>query len=312
MSIIEKALQKLQKTGQTTPVVRLPPPADIDFEIASDSELRRSRQEPKLDGRAVVRPDRIAIDLAHMRSVGVLAPEASASRVEDEYRRLKWPLLNNAIGQGNVLVVDGNLIMVASSLPGEGKTTTAINLALSIAQERDCTVLLVDADVAKPHVSDIFGLKNQAGLIDVLLNNNLDVSDVLVKTDNDGLRILAAGSPYRSAPELLASNRMKNLIRELAARYSDRIIVFDSPPLLETNEAQVLAGLVGQIILIVQADKTPQPAVQEAIGLLDPTKAINLVLNQSRTLPGSHYHGGYYGYKKTDRKSDERYPHSWT
>ena len=312
MSIIEKALQKLHEAGQLTPAVRLPPPPIGDVDSIEVEEIPGSPQEGNIDGKSVTRPARIAIDFARLRSVGVLAPETCAARVEDEYRRIKWPLLHNVIGQDSALVPDGNLIMVASSLPGEGKTTTAVNLAMSFAQERDCTVLLVDADVAKPHISDIFGLKDQAGLIDLLLDDQLDVSDVLVRTDNEALRILAAGSRYRGAPELLASNRMKSVIGELASRYSDRIIVFDSAPLLETNEAQVLAGLVGQIVLVVQADKTPQPAVQEAVGFLDTTKAINLVLNQSRTLPGSHYHGGYYGYKKTDRRSDKRYPSNWT
>ncbi len=312
MSIIEKALQKLQDAGRVTPAIRLPPPPEIDVEVTRDEEIPESSQPRSSDGRAVTRPGRVAIDLARMRSLGVVAPEAFAAHAEDEYRRLKWPLLKNVMRQDSVEVPGANLIMVASSLPGEGKTTTAVNLAMSFARERDCTVLLVDADVAKPHLSEIFGLQSQAGLIDVLLDDQLDVSDVLVRTDNDALRILAAGSPYRSAPELLASNRMKMLIRELAERYSDRIMVFDSPPLLETNEAQVLAGLVGQIVLVVQADKTPQPAVLEAVGLLDTTKAINLVLNQGRTLPGSHYHGGYYGYNKTDGKSDRRYPGNWT
>ena len=234
-------------------------------------------------------------DVVRFRSVGLIIPETERSQVAEEFRMIKRPLLKNAFGQGAALVENGNLIMVSSSFPGEGKTFTSINLALSIASELDHTVLLVDADVARPAVTSYFGIDAGPGLVDYLLGEQPDLSALLIKTDIPKLTLLPAGKRHHHSTELLASEGMRNLLEELSLRYPDRVIIFDSPPLLVTTEASVLASLVGQIVMVVESEKTTQAALKEALSLLDPDKSIGLVLNKSRQPFGSEY-GAYYAY----------------
>ena len=214
----------------------------------------------------------------------------------DDYRRIKRPLLANAFGKTASLVDRGNLIMVTSSVPGEGKTYTAVNLALSIAQERDHTVMLVDCDVTRQGVSRLFGIANRLGLVEVLENDDFTVGDALLRTDVSELSVLCAGKQHEYVTELLASQRMSSLVDEMVSRYDDRVIIFDAPPLLPTPQTQVLATLVGQIVLVIEAGKTPQAVVEEAMELIPDDKATGLVLNKSEGLAGrSGYYYGYYG-----------------
>jgi len=157
-------------------------------------------------------------------------------------------------------------------------------------------VLLVDADVAKPHISTAFGLAEAPGLIDLLVDDGRSIEDTLVRTDLNDIQILPAGQGHPQATELLASDRMSEIVDELARRYSDRIILLDSPPLLITSESQALAGQVGQIALIVEAGKTNHQALLQTIEVLDHDKAINVVLNKSRHSSPAGYYGGDYGY----------------
>jgi exopolysaccharide/PEP-CTERM locus tyrosine autokinase len=214
----------------------------------------------------------------------------------DEYRRIKRPLLANAFGKSASLVDQGNLILVTSSLPGEGKTTTSTNLALSIAQEKDHTVLLVDCDINKQGISRLFGLGNQPGLVDVLESDSLSIGDVLLRTDIPELCVVSAGKGDEYVTELLASQRMSDLVAEMVSRYDDRIIIFDGPPLLPTPQTQILAGLVGQIVFVIEAGKTPQMLVEEAVEMLPEEKAVGLLMNKTEGKFGrSGYYYGYYG-----------------
>ena len=172
--------------------------------------------------------------------------------------------------------------MVSSAMPGEGKTFTSINLALSMAQERDHEVLLVDADVAKPHTSEMFGATKEQGLLDVLDDPGISITSLILPTDVDGFSILPAGRPRRHATELLASSVMEALIETLARLTKGQIVVFDSPPILQTSEAKVLASLAGQVVMVVRAEETAQDAVEAALGMIDEDQAVNLVLNQIR------------------------------
>jgi len=250
-------------------------------------------------GSALEMPDRVSL-LGHLRAADMLV---SGSRLgpefTDEYRRIKRPLLSNAFGKTASLVDRGNLILVTSSVPHEGKTYTAINLALSMAQERDHTVLLMDCDVAKQGISRKLGLGHMPGLVDILENDNFVVGDVLLSTDIPELTVLCAGKRHEYVAELLASKRMSSLVDEIASRYEDRIIIFDAPPLLPTPQTQVLAGLVGQIVFVVEAGTTPQSVVEEALEMLPDEKAIGLVMNKSEGTFGRS--GYYYGYYGTDR-----------
>ena len=204
----------------------------------------------------------------------------------EEFRIIKRPLLKRAFAEGGPKDKPANLIMVTSSLPGEGKTYCAINLAMSIAMELDHTVLLVDADVARPSVLRTMGLPAQRGLMDILLDDKLDLSDVMLRTNVDTLAILPAGTSTPRATELLASSTMSSMLNELANRYPDRVIIFDSPPLLLTSESRVLASHMGQIVVVVEAQTTTQHAVKEALHQLEGMNNVNLIYNKTRDIPG--------------------------
>jgi len=210
--------------------------------------------------------------------------------VDNAFRKIKRPLLANAFGKEAALVENGNIVMICSSLPGEGKTFTASNLAMSIAIELDKTVLLVDADSPKRTLTKLFSLENEIGLTDVLVGKK-DLSDVVVSTDLPDFKIIPAGQKYEHGTELLASDKMFNLVSELSERYPDRIIIFDTPPLLITSEAQVIAELAGQIVLVVEADRTLKHDVEDAVSMLDNSKPIGLVLNKTQISTGSDYYG---------------------
>ena len=234
--------------------------------------------------------------LERLLDQNMLVPGSDIGReIHDDYRRIKRPLVSNACGRNKAMVERGNLILVTSAVPGEGKSYTAVNLALSIAQEMDTTVLLVDCDVAKQGVSRILGLENVSGLVDVLERDDLNIADVLLQTDIPNFRVVSAGKQHEYVAELLSSNRMSDLVNEIATRYSDRIIVIDGPPLLPTPQTQILAGWVGQVVFVIEAGKTPQSLVEEALEMLPEEQAVGLVLNKNEGLSGSGYYYGYYG-----------------
>ena len=243
-------------------------------------------------------PRQVSIDLQLVAASGIVTPNAPRSQVADQFRVIKRPLISNATGKGASAIANGNLIMVTSALPGEGKTFTAINLAMSIATELDNTVMLVDADVARPSVLSMLGLPSGPGLLDLLVDEQLDVGSVLLKTNIDKLTILPSGTSHARATELLASDAMARLLESIAKRYADRIIVFDSPPLLLTTESRVLASHMGQIVVVVQAEKTLQADVEHALSTIETCPVKLMVLNQARTTAKDGYGYGYgYGYE---------------
>lgn len=240
----------------------------------------------------------VELDLAKLAADNLLVPNLPRSGLADQFRVIKRPLLANVAGKGAVPVRNGNLIMVTSALPGEGKSFTAINLALSIAAELDHTVMLVDADVARPSVLRKLNLPPAPGLLD-LLEGKAEMQDVLLRTNVDKFTLLPSGQPHPKATELLASEAMRQLLADMASRYPDRIIIFDSPPLLLTTESRVLASHMGQVVMVVHAGKTLQADVQHALATIEVCPIRLMLLNQARASIGSGYGYGYghrYGY----------------
>ena len=234
----------------------------------------------------------VRVDLARLAQMGYLTPESPRAQIADEFRVIKRPLLMNVHGKSATPVERANLIMVTSSLPGEGKTFVAVNLAISMAMELDKTVLLVDADVSRPSVLQRLGLARSSGLLDVLVDPSLQLADVMLRTNIDSLSVLPAGTPRGQATELLASEGMVRLLDEMATRYADRILVFDAPPLLPSTESRVLATHRGQVILGVEADRTPQKYVKQALATIESCPVVLPLLNKA-----SHSEVGfYYGY----------------
>ena len=298
MSTIERAIEKLQEIGErppVSPVAEAPhafvavPPLSPAPPVNRGVEVEGLLPSQDADDSG----SRVNLDFERLAAAGMVTPDAERSQVAEEFRHIKRPLLLNAFGEGALPRADRNLIMVTSARPHEGKTFTAINLALSIALERDRTVLLVDADVARPSVARVLDFPGTAGLVDFLADRDRQLSDLMLQTSLPKLRILPAGRRHAHSTELLASESMQQLAQELAERYPDRVVVFDSPPLLATSEAAVLAGLMGQVVMVVEAGKTKQQEVKEAIALLNPNQYVGFVLNKSSRPFGADY---YYGY----------------
>lgn len=308
-SLIEKAAQRLDQLRQAGAVVpdALPvgaaPVAEAGREapaaavsVGAPVAIPAATPEPKVMSRSV------EIDLDKLHAAGFVTPQAQRSLAADEFRVIKRPLLDNASGKSAAPVANGNLIMVTSAMPGEGKSFTAINLAMSMAMELDYRVLLVDADVAKPSLMKTLGLPPGPGLLDLLLDPRADMADVMLRTNVEKLTLLPSGSPHPRATELLASDAMNALVEEMGRRYEDRIIIFDSPPLLLTTESRVLATHMGQIVMVVQAEKTLQSQVRHALTTIESCPVKMLVLNQARGGDQAAYGYGYgYGYGQEDR-----------
>ena len=239
---------------------------------------------------------RVELDLDALAAANIVTPSAPRSLVADQFRVIKRPLISNAIGKGAATPAHANLIMVTSAVAGEGKSFTSVNLAISIAAELDHTVMLVDADVARPSLPRMLGVAGGPGLLD-LLDGSADMADVLLKTNIDKLTLLRSGTPHARATEMLASEAMRRLLHDMSTRYPDRIIVFDSPPLLLTTEARALATNMGQIVVVVQAGKTLQANVQRALSTIEACPLKMMVLNQTRADAQETSELGYgYGY----------------
>ena len=284
MSLVEMALDKLRaaqskteaKTANTPRVGSLAP------QVVPPEPTRE-------DSGKLVNVDREAL-----RAAGFLPESAFERRMADQYRQVKRPLISHA--HEHPEVPNARFIAVASSLPGDGKTFTSINLALSLAREREARVLLVDCDVAKPHVSRLFGVDNEPGLLDALADPLVHPESLVISTDIRGLSLLPAGQPRDGAAELLSSNRLAEIGNLLLARDPKRLVVFDSSPLLVTTESRSLIDLVGQVVLVVRAGVTPRQAVAEAAAMIGTDKKVGIVLNQSQSAPTNNYYVyGDYG-----------------
>jgi exopolysaccharide/PEP-CTERM locus tyrosine autokinase len=299
VSIIEKAASRIDRQRGAAPAgASTATPASAAAAAAAAAVLEQEalhatvRPAPLLSAAEAEAPPpkpatrRVDLDLVRMREQGMVTAAAGRTPLLEDFRVIKRPLLQRAFAERAPGERPGNLIMITSSLPGEGKTYCAINLAMSIAMELDHTVLLVDADVARPSILRTLGLPAQRGLMDLLTDDKLDMADVMLRTNVDTLSILPAGTDTPRATELLASSTMSSLVNEIANRYPDRIVIFDSPPLLLTSEARVLASHMGQIVMMVEAQTTTQHAVKEALHQLEGFNNVNLIYNKTRDLPG--------------------------
>jgi protein-tyrosine kinase len=288
MSLVERTLKKLQETRQGGNAPAAPPRAPAR-EPASGAvpALKGERQMTPVESTRVVNIDREAL-----RKLDLLPSTDIERQIAAQYQQIKRPLVASVLGRSPELGPASHVIMLASAFPGEGKTFTSLNLALSLALEKDIEVLLVDADIPKPHVSRLFGVDNEPGLVDLLVNRELRPSQVILRTNIPGLSILPAGRAIEATTELLASERTADVFAQLAAPDGRRIVLLDSPPLLLSTESHALAVSAGQVVLVVRAESTSRHAVQDAIATVGEGKTISLILNQSSAPPVA----GYYGY----------------
>lgn len=286
MSIIEKAVEKIHAmdvSGRQQASGRI---------LSQDASRGDARSRP------VPLHERINPVQERLRSLGMLVPGGLGPGFVDEYRRIKRPLLANAYGKSAALVDRGNLILVTSAVPNEGKTFSAVNLALSVAQEQDYTVLLIDGDISKRSTSHMLGLAEAPGLADVLESGSMDIDDVIWGTDIQNLFLVPAGRNHDRITELLASRKMSDLTDQLTTGEQNRVIIMDAPPLLATPQTPLLVNLVGQVVMVVASGETAVSTVKDALELVPQDKSVGLILNKVagllRRQPNQYY--GYHGY----------------
>jgi ATPases involved in chromosome partitioning len=302
MSIVEKAVEKLKTLQPEAPVS--PPVEALMPHSASTIERLSGR------ARAVEQATETAplwhVDQTALERAGLLpAGDAANDRLADELRRVKRPLMDNAIGNGPKVLAHAGRIMVTSAVPGEGKTFTALNLALSLARELDFEVLLVDGDIPKSHITRVLGLSGRPGLMDVLVDERRHPAEVIVRTDVPNLLVVPVGERHPLTAELFGSLRMEYVLEELGGRNLHRLVVFDSSPLLATSESQVLASHMGQVVVVIAAGHTGQHAVNSALQSLNDSQYVGLILNMSCLPASENHYDNYYGLYSRGRFAGE-------
>ncbi len=290
MSIVERALQQAKETQSLAADPAAASEAEpTAVDSSHDDEVAHSLSLTSRDLKAIVQ-----IDFDQLRAAGRIPTPAMSDQTEEEIRRIKWPLLRAIEGSEGVVPARSNVVLVTSALPGEGKTFTSLNLALSIVRDREMRVVLVDGDVARPGLTPSLGLTGRPGLNDALEDETCDISSITYQTDVEGLFFVPAGKWNSHAPEYFAGSRMPQLMAALSRRVGRGVVIFDSPPLLATNEAQVATRFAGQVLIVVRSEETEQQAVLDAIALVDKDAPISAVLNNCKPSLLSRYYGQYY------------------
>jgi exopolysaccharide/PEP-CTERM locus tyrosine autokinase len=265
-------------------------PAAAPVAASPEPEVAKAKPAPqRVGGKAVV-------DREKLRALGFIVPDAPTGPIAEEFRLVKRQLLLGAAPGSSVPADKRQTILVCSSQPDEGKTFCALNLALSLAGEREHEVLLVDADFPKPEILSILGIEAGRGFVDALADPALDPESLVVRTDIGSLSVLAAGRQTNDVPELLGSERTREVLERLTAGRPNRIVLFDSPPALMASAASVLATHVGQLAMVVRADATTEADLKEAVSMLSGCRHTSLLLNGVGFAATGRKFGSYYGY----------------
>jgi len=293
MSSIEKFMNRLEAQGDSkmSTGLKLPDETAKQFLQVSDGDDAVS-SNANFDNTYGM--GSVFIDLDLLKITGALVPSNARSKIAEEYRVIKRPIIKNAFVGAAEKIENANIVMITSALPGEGKSFNAINLAMSVVMEMDYTVLLVEADVAKPAILKSLGIrKSKKGLVDYLMQDDARLQDYLLHTNIPKLTILPAGRNNPKFSELLSSRNMKKLVHELSCRYSDRLIIIDAPPLLVTHDAVTMSAYVGQVVLVIESGKTEHSVVKEAVNQLDQDQTIGVILNKSFRSSSKAAYGTY-------------------
>lgn len=260
----------------------------IDALLSGARETASNRIVP-LSGKPV---RSVELDFALLASRGYLTPDDPEGGLANQFRKIKWPLVQACQGKVSPPVERANRIMITSAVPGEGKSFVSLNLALSIAAERDHSVLLVDADTTRPSLSRLLGMSGEVGLLDLLSGREDRVEAALLRTNVDRLALLPAGTRRPHATELLASEAMERLVDRLSKDFPDRILIFDAPPLLAAPEPAVLASHMGQIVLVTEADRTTHGVLRSALAAVEACPVVRMVLNKASNINDRYPYAG--------------------
>lgn len=296
MSTIERAAARLGALGQAQSEPIVGDAARID--AAQQETLADASAQPSVrpaSGQPPIGGGFCEVDVSALTARGFATQPNVNAAISADLRRIKRPLLlavNKSAAQGGQ-GLPSNLIVITSALPGEGKTFVSINLALSIAAELDRTVLLVDADVAKNGVAQVLGVSYDVGLTNILERGSVHVEDTVMQTNIESLSLLLSGRVVPNIDALIASDKMARVMRELAACDPNRIVIVDAPPMHAGTEASVLARMAGQVVVVIEEDKTPQAALMNSLHQLKGCESVSLILNKARRGLADHAMYGY-------------------
>ena len=277
----------------------------IEKAMARATQLRRGDPEHKIDTRRtkvdtsvhIPPPPKSLSERINADNPLLVTLNAPTEPVCEEYRKLKAALVKMTQGESFE-----NMIMITSSVPGEGKTITSINLAITMAQEFDHTVLLIDTDLRRPMVHNYLNITQSKGLLDCL-TGQCNFSDILIPTGIGRLSVVTAGRDVANPVELLTSNRMKALLDEIKHRYSDRYIILDTPPILPFAETRALAHQVDGVVLVVKEMLATQANVKESVEALKGCRLLGTIFNDTMMDKSIE---GYYAYKYRYRYNQKR------
>lgn len=301
MSIIERVLDRMERNrpqrASVSSVARQQEDDESYLEQHADIDVApgrgfKDKYRPNVQAKRTSRT--VDINYNYLKKLGILVPKTNNIMLSEQYRRIKRQILSNAFDTGNKKIRNPNLVLITSAAPEEGKSFTSLNLAFSVTNEFNNTALFIDADLPRHSSTNRLGLSDEEGLTDYLLDESKNISDILLRTDIPNLSIITTGKKKDWTPEILASKRMSRFLDELSQRYHDRLVIIDAPPLLQDSSVGVLSRIVGQVILVVEAEKTPQHVVQEAVESIEDAQYIGLILNKSNQRDESKYN--YYAH----------------
>ena len=298
-SLAERVTRRLQKNGtgplkgagvqsappgSPSPSASAPPPPVRPAPVASPADgLAPVPLGLRDDGAqsALVQSPSLHLNYKRLQSLGFTTPDSPRSGNTEEFRVIKRQILKTVFSEGRTRRSGkSNIVMVTSSVPGEGKTFMSLNLALSLTMERDLYVLLVDSDNHRHSLSNLIGIdEGSVGLVDLLIDRSLKLPDIMRRTDLPNLTIIPAGTAHHQGAELLSSKEMGKLMGDLATRYPDRIIIIDTPPVLASTEGVVLSAHVGHAVVVVQKDRTAKRQLHRTLDMLGECENLSCILN---------------------------------
>jgi len=295
MSIVEKALQKAQAKPERTGTTE----RAADGAAAPAYQAPASSTDGPHDGVDVIatatamgrecRGGSVTLDVQRLRNDGRLAPEKLAQQTEEEFRRIKWPVLNAITRREGVAPAVNNIVLVTSAIPGEGKTFNALNLALSIAREGNSNVFLLDLDMRNPTLCNNLGVVPPVDMNEYLSGDGRP-EDLLFSIGVDNLLLAGSVTSTNRASELLATRGVEKLFSYIRSIAPQPLVLVDLPPVLATDDALVVAPMIDACLLVLSEGRSRRDSAAEAIALLSEFTLAGIVLNRSRAaIKDYHY-----------------------
>ena len=287
--LVERAAKRMQEFGLGALDAPAPPPSGGGAAGPAAADV------PPAPGAAAAaasaQPPPLKVTMEQLQAAGLVIGGDRRSRVSEEYQVLSMQMLRSRTAAQGAL--PGNLVMVTSTRPGEGKSFTALNLAASLAQDSRTKTLLIDTDPKQASLTARLGLSERPGLFDLSTNSSLRVDAMIVETAIANLRLLPIGT---IASNHSATRQIAGSLDRLARRFADCLLIMDAPPCLSTSDPSMLAALVSQIIMVVEAGQTQRRQLEHALNIVDSCPNIVLALNKIQ-FGGANAFGayGYYG-----------------